>query len=229
MLPLLLYLPPLLGLAPLGVKTATGLATAQVLCATVLGTLAHRRSGLVDRRLILWVAPSMTATSLLAALLSGVLPNRVLLGVFALVATVAGAALLWPAGHHADEREWTGVFNRPLAGVIGAVAGALVGLVGSGTFVLTPAFLYLLRVPTRITIGSSLGVAVLAALAATLGKGATGQVSPELALAVLLGTIPGAQLGARLSRRLSPRLLRHLLAVLILLIALRAWWDLLQP
>jgi uncharacterized protein len=228
MLPLLLYLPAGLGLPVLGVQTATGVATTQVLFAATFGTLAHRRHGFVDRRLIMWVGPAMTASSLLTAVVSSALPSRVLLTVFAGVATVAAAMMVRPAGAVAEERAWDGKFNRPLACLVGVGAGALVGLVGSGTFVLTPAFLYLLRVPARVTIGSSLGVAILAALAATLGKAAVGLVPLDLAVAVLLGTIPGVVLGAGMSRRLDPRVLRYLLGGLIALIAFRTWWELLR-
>jgi uncharacterized membrane protein YfcA len=70
-------------------------------------------------------------------------------------------------------------------------------------------------------------VAILAALAATLGKRASGLISLDLALAVFLGTVPGIARGARVSRLLAPRALMYLLAGLVTLIALRAWWDLL--
>lgn len=229
MLPLLLYAPPLLGFPALDVRTATGLATAQVLFATVFGTVAHGRQGAVDRHLVLWVGAAMTAASVTAALLSGMVPGRVLLAVFAAVATIAGAIMFWPAAADlAKDSQWTGEFNRPLACLVGAVAGTLVGLVGSGTFVLSPGLLYALRVPTRVTIGTTLGIATAAALGATVGKAAAGLVPLEPAIAVLAGTLPGVVLGAHISRRLPPHVLRLLLAALITVIAVRAWWGLLH-
>jgi uncharacterized membrane protein YfcA len=227
-LPLLLYLPPALGLPPLAVGTATGLAATQVLFATVGGTLLHGRHGLVDRRLVLAVGPAMTVVSAVAAIFSATLPPRLLVAVFAIVATAAGVVMFLPARHPPEEASWPGAISRPLAILTGAGAGALVGLVGAGTFVLAPAFLYLLRVPTRVTIGSVLGVGMFGAAAAVLGKAATGQVPGELALAMLVGTLPGVALGARVSGRLPPRLLHLLLAALIVTIAGRAWWDLLR-
>ncbi|HZS02486.1 MAG TPA: sulfite exporter TauE/SafE family protein [Chloroflexota bacterium] len=227
-LPLLLYLPPAVGLPALGVGTATALAATQVLFATLGGAFVHGRRGLVDRRLVLAVGPAMTAASALAAICSAALPPRLLVAVFAVVATSAGAVMFLPARQPAEEASWSGPFSRPWAVVAGAAAGTLVGLVGSGTFVLAPAFLHLLHVPTRVTIGSTLGVAIFAAAAAALGKAATGLIPVELALAMLLGTLPGVVLGARASGRLSPRVLRLLLAVIISTIAGRAWWDLLN-
>jgi uncharacterized protein len=227
MLPLLLYAPPLFGLPPFDLKTATGLAVAQVFFATAFGTLAHRRHGAVDHKLVLWVGPAMAAASMAAALVSGLLPSRLLLGVFAAVATAAGGVMFLPP-RHGEEHPWTSDFSRPLGCAVGVGAGLLVGLIGSGTYVLAPSFLYLLKVPTRVTIGSTLGVAVFAALAAVLGKAATGLVPLGPAAAILVATVPGVQLGAYVSSRLSPRLLRLLLALTITLIALRAWWDLLR-
>lgn len=237
-LPLLLYAPPVFGQPPFEVGAATGLATVQVLFSTVLGTLAHRRYGTVNTRLVLWVGPSMAGASLLAAVVSSALPARLLLLVFASVASAAGLVMLIPVRHHADEEHWsapaTGAtrpaapFSRPLACLVGAGAGTLVGLVGAGTFVLAPAFLHLLRVPTRVTIGSTLGVAMFAALAAAFGKATTGQVPLAPAVGVLIGTGPGVLLGAYVSTRLPPRALRWLLAAIIILVALRAWWDLLR-
>lgn len=225
MLPLLLYLPPLLGLPALPPATATGLATVQVLGASLLGTWLHGRQGAVDRRLIGWVGAGMASTSFLAALASDRLPPRLLIGVFALVATGAGLVLLVPRRASAEPEGWTGNFNRALAWLAGGSAGVLVGLVGSGTFVLTPLLLHALHVPMRLAIGTSLGVAIFGALAAVAGKLASGVIDESLALAVLAGTVPGALLGERLSRVLPAQTLRLLLGLLISSIALRAWWD----
>jgi uncharacterized membrane protein YfcA len=227
-LPLLLYGPPAFGLPAFDVSTATGLTTVQVLLATSGGTLLHGRSGLVDRRLVLAVGPAMTAASAVAAIYSAALPPRLLLAAFAVVATAAGAALLVPTRHPSVEDSLPANFSRPLAALIGACTGTLVGLVGAGTFALVPAFLHLLHVPTRITIGTALAVGIFAAAAAVLGKAATGQVPGDLALAMLAGTLPGVVLGAHVSGRLPARLLHRILAALITVIAARAWWGLLR-
>jgi uncharacterized membrane protein YfcA len=228
MLSLLLYLPPALGMPALDVRTATGLGATQILCATALATLLHGRRGRVDRRLALWVAPFMTVATVLAAILSAVFPAKLLIAAFAGIATTAGALMFVPVRHAVEETAWAGAFNRPLSSLVGLVAGAFVGLIGAGTFLLTPGFLHA-HVPTRIAIGTTLAVSIVAALAAALGKAATGQVPLLAALAVLVGTVFGAQLGARVSGRLPPAVLRALLGGLISLIALRAWADVLRP
>jgi uncharacterized membrane protein YfcA len=120
MLPLLLYVPPALGLPAFPIKTATGVATTQVLFGATLGALAHRRYGFVDRGLILWVGLAMTASSMLSAVASSALPSRALLIVFAGVATVAAAVMLKEA-----------IGGRARMGrAIQSQAGVLVRLVG---------------------------------------------------------------------------------------------------
>ena len=227
MVSFLMFLPPLVGLPPIDVKTAGGLGTVQILFATVLGTLAHGRRGMVDRSLVLWSGTAMTVAGMLAAILSSLLPSLLLSTVFAALATGAGLLMAFPA-RHGDERDWDGSFSRPLAAGVGGGAGGLVGLVGTGTFLLTPSFIHLLHVPTRIAIGTTLGGSILGGLAAAIGKASTGQVPLNLAIMVLLATIPGVILGSWASSRLPPRLLRYLLAGLITFIALRAWWTLFQ-
>ena len=54
MIPLLLYVPPLLGVGSLDIKTVAGVTMAQVLAASVMGAWTHGRSAMLHRRLALW-------------------------------------------------------------------------------------------------------------------------------------------------------------------------------
>jgi uncharacterized protein len=83
------------------------------------------------------------------------------------------------------------------------------------------------RIPIRVSIGSSLAITALAATAGVAGKVVTGQVPLAPTFAVVLGAVPGAQIGAVVSRRLTGAGLRRVLFVVILGSALRVWWDLL--
>jgi uncharacterized protein len=228
MVALLLFLPPLVGVPNLDVRVSAGLGATQILCVTVLATLLHGRRGRVDRGLVIWVAPFAAVATALAAILSALVPARLLVGAFAVATTIAGLLTLVPPRQPATESAWSGTFNRPLTALVGLVAGTFIGLTGAGTFLITPGFLHA-YVPTRIAIGSTLAVSIVAGLAAALGKAATGQVPLGAAAAVLVGTLFGAQLGARASGRLPPTALRLLLGAVITLIAVRAWADVLRP
>jgi len=106
--------------------------------------------------------------------------------------------------------------------------GAAGGLVGSGgAFLLVPLLLMVVRVPLRVTIGSSLAITSCSAVVGFAGKALTGQVPWLLALAVALGALPGARLGAAVGRRLTYVHLRLVLLLVVALSAGRVWWDLL--
>ena len=73
MVSFLLYVPPLLGLPPIDVKTAAALGPTQILFATLLGTTLHGRRGLVDKRLVLSAGTVQTPQLLM---LSGIGPGE---------------------------------------------------------------------------------------------------------------------------------------------------------
>ena len=118
----------------------------------------------------------------------------------------------------------SGLYISPIAPLaLGFGAGVLTVFLGiGGGFILVPAMIYLLGMPARIVIGTSL-VMILAVSAATTMVHAltTRAVDIVLAALLLVGGVVGAQYGALLTTRLKPDLLRLALAVIILLVALR--------
>ena len=84
-----------------------------------------------------------------------------------------------------------------------------------GAFLLSPLMITVLRIPTRITIGSTLGIVLVSAFAASVGKVATGQVPFLPTLVAAVSAIPGVYLGSNLSHRLPTKLLRFALALII--------------
>ncbi|HVL78184.1 MAG TPA: sulfite exporter TauE/SafE family protein [Sphingomicrobium sp.] len=123
----------------------------------------------------------------------------------------------------------SGLYISPLAPLaLGFVAGMLTLLLGiGGGFILIPAMIYLLGMPARIVIGTSL-VMILAVSAATTMIHAltTNAVDIVLAGLLLVGGVIGAQYGAMLTTRIKPDLLRLALAVIILIVALRMFLGL---
>ena len=219
--PLLLYLPPAVGVGALPVKIITGLTIVQAISGSVLGAFRHSSYGNVSRRLVLTMGPTGAAASLVGALISRDVNDRVLLGIFALLALVTAAMLLLPV-----ESQQTGTddlqLNVPLAVGISIVLGFLGGMVGIGAIAtIIGALVYLLRVPPRIAIGTSLGIGMFAAVAALVGKAATAQVDPPLAAIVAVVALVASPIGAWVSIRTHPALLMKILAVVVILAALR--------
>jgi uncharacterized membrane protein YfcA len=123
----------------------------------------------------------------------------------------------------------SGLYVSPLAPLaLGFLAGILTVFLGiGGGFILIPAMIYLLGMPARIVIGTSL-VMILAVSAATTMIHAltTRAVDIVLAALLLVGGVIGAQYGAILTTRMKPDYLRLALAVIILLVGLRMFLGL---
>ena len=227
MTPLLLYVPSLLGLGHLGMREVAGLTMVQGFVGALSGLVKHRDYGFVNRDLVLNMGVAIGLSSLFGAVLSKYVGQDTLLAIFALLALIAAGLML--VSREEGEDGATGIeFNRPLAISISIAVGFLGGLVGQGgAFILIPLMLFVLKLPTRITIGSSLGIVLFSAAAGFVGKLGTGQIILPLALALVVGAVPGAQLGSYVSKRVSTRALRGVLAALIGLTAVNMWWGLL--
>jgi uncharacterized membrane protein YfcA len=118
----------------------------------------------------------------------------------------------------------SGLYISPLAPLaLGFGAGILTLLLGvGGGFILVPAMIYLLGMPARVVIGTSLAMMLAVSAATTfIHSVTTHSVDIVLAALLLIGGVVGAQYGAVLATRIKPDLLRLALAVLILLVALR--------
>jgi uncharacterized membrane protein YfcA len=114
------------------------------------------------------------------------------------------------------------------AALIGAFVGFMAALMGvGGGFVMVPAMIYLLRVPTSVVIGTSLFQIVFVMAATTLLQAMQNKtVDVVLALLLIVGGVVGAQLGVVAGARLKGEQLRFLLAALVLLVCLRIGWEL---
>lgn len=105
--------------------------------------------------------------------------------------------------------------------------GAFVGLLGAimgvgGGFVMVPALIYLLRVPTNVVIGTSLFQTVFVAGVTTVMHASENHsVDAVLAMLLIAGGVIGAQVGVRAGQRLRGEHLRFFLASLVFAVAIR--------
>ncbi|HTO40884.1 MAG TPA: sulfite exporter TauE/SafE family protein [Rhizomicrobium sp.] len=112
---------------------------------------------------------------------------------------------------------------------IGFSVGVLSSVMGvGGGFVLVPAMIYLLRVPAKIVMGTSLLQIVFVTASSTILH-AVSDFTVDMMLAVILiaGGVIGAQYGVRMAARLRGEQLRFLLALLVLAVAVRLLYGLL--
>ena len=115
--------------------------------------------------------------------------------------------------------------------VIGFVVGMLSAIMGiGGGFIIVPAMIYLLRMPTNMVIGTSL-LQIIGITAVTTVLQATSNYAVDIVLAAILiaGGVVGAQFGVRVGGRLRGEQIRFLLALVVLAVALRLLWGLVIP
>ncbi|GJM03638.1 MAG: UPF0721 transmembrane protein [Rhodomicrobium sp.] len=112
--------------------------------------------------------------------------------------------------------------------VLGLIVGLLVALMGvGGGFIVVPAMIYLLRVPTNVVVGTSLFQIVFVTSIVTILHATSNQtVDVVLALMLMLGGVIGAQFGVRAGQYLRGEQMRALLGFMVLAVCLRMAFDL---
>ncbi len=114
----------------------------------------------------------------------------------------------------------------PLA--IGCLVGILAAIMGvGGGFVMVPAMIYLLGMPTSVVVGTSLfQIIFVTATVTVLHSANTQTVDAMLALLLLSGAVIGAQFGTRFGTKLRGEQLRGLLALMVLGVCGKLAWGL---
>ncbi|MEM1429667.1 MAG: sulfite exporter TauE/SafE family protein [Pseudomonadota bacterium] len=116
--------------------------------------------------------------------------------------------------------------------VVGLVVGVLAAIMGvGGGFIMVPAMIYLLGMPTKVVVGTSLFQIIFVTAFTTLLHATTNfTVDMLLALLLLIGGVIGAQVGTQIGTRLKAEQLRILLALMVLGVCGKLALDLLlQP
>lgn len=144
-------------------------------------------------------------------------------------------------GHHKRKRNWidalpfkmrfpsSGLYISVIPPVaIGFFVGTLAAIMGvGGGFVMVPAMIYILRMPTNVVVGTSLFQILFVTALTTFLQAAQNQtVDIMLAMLLIVGGVIGAQFGARAGRHVKAEELRALLAAMVLLVCGKLGWDL---
>ncbi|MBI5741633.1 MAG: sulfite exporter TauE/SafE family protein [Nitrospirae bacterium] len=229
MIPLLLYVPPLLGVGQLDMKQVAAVSMVQVLSASLSGLIVHHKNRFVSKSLLLYMGICNAVGNLAGSLFSKHTKSDFLLAIFATMAVIASIVMFVPKREQGGDISPEGIrYNKKLAMLVSLAIGLFGGMVGApGAFIYIPVMIYLLNIPTRIVIGSTLGIVFLGALTGTIGKMATGQIIWPYAIALVIGTIPGAQIGGRASKKINTKYLRLAIALIIAVTGIRMWYQVL--
>lgn len=222
--PMLLYIPPLLGLTAFTAHEVAGISAIQVFFATISGVLAYRKSGYIHLKLLLYMGVSILIGSFIGGFGSSFLSENVINLIYGILATIAAIMMFVPKKEPQNGDEI--VFNRTLAVSLALIVGLSAGIVGAaGAFILVPIMLVVLKIPMRVTIATSLGITFISSIGATIGKVATGQVLYGPAIVMIVASIIASPLGAKASQKMNTKALQWILALLILATAIKIWID----
>lgn len=226
--PMLLYIPPLFGLAAFSAHEVSGISAVQVFFACIGGVWAYRKGGFLNKSLIFYMGTSILAGSFIGAFSSGSLSEGSINFVYAILATIAAIMMFVPKKGIDDTRFGDVTFNRLLASLLAFVVGIGSGIVGAaGAFLLVPIMLVVLKIPTRMTIASSLAITFISSIGSTVGKVTTGQVVLVPAVVMIVASLIAAPLGANVGKKMNTKVLQWILALLILSTSIKIWLDIL--
>ncbi|WJE15621.1 sulfite exporter TauE/SafE family protein [Halobacillus sp. ACCC02827] len=224
--PMLLYIPAFIGVGSFTAYEVSGISAIQVFFATIGGVWAYRKGGHLNKPLILYMGGSVLIGSFIGGYGSQFMPENginIVYGIIALIATI----MMFIPKKRTDETPVNLVtFHKPAASLLAFLVGIGAGIVGAGgAFLLVPIMLVVLKIPTRMTIASSLAITLISSIGATIGKVTTGQFDYLPAFILILASLIAAPLGAKSGQKMNTNVLQTILAVLILGTTIKIWFD----
>lgn len=195
--------------------------------------LVHSRAGNVRIRSALIFGGLSVVSALIGARLSLLMDDQLLLRIFSIFLILIGLAFAvrtWrvsdtevPDQRTMSARDWVNL------AVVASITGIITGIFGvGGGFMIVPVLVFVMKVPMRDAVGTSLLVMVLTSLAGIAGRmPIEGDLDLQLIGLFVAGSITGGLVGSLFSKKLSPRLLTGIFAVLVMGVgiysALQSW------
>ena len=227
--PLLLYIPPMFGLAAFSAHEVSGISAVQVFFASIAGVWAYRKGGYLNKELIMYMGGSVLIGSFIGSYGSGLLSENAVNIVYGILALSAAVMMFIPKKQVDDKPLHEVTFNKPLAVGLALIVGVGSGIVGAaGGFLLVPIMLTVLHIPTRMTIATSLAVTFISSIGGSVGKLMTGQVDYWPAFIMIIASIIAAPLGAKAGKKMNTKVLQIILAIMIAATAIKIWVDILM-
>ncbi|SES03080.1 hypothetical protein SAMN04487944_115119 [Gracilibacillus ureilyticus] len=224
--PMLLYIPPLFGVAAFTAHEVSGISAVQVLFATIGGVWAYRKGGYLNKTLILYMGISILIGSFIGGFGSKLLSESGINLTYGILALIAAVMMFVPKKGIDDIPLDQVTFNKWLAAIFALIVGIGAGIVGAaGAFLLVPIMLVILKIPTRMTIASSLAITFISSIGATVGKISTGQVEYFPAVIMIIASLIASPLGANVGKKVNAKALQVILAILIAGTAIKIWMD----
>jgi len=226
--PMLLYIPPLLGFAAFTAHEVSGISAIQVFFASIAGVWAYRKGGYLNKKLIAYMGISILIGSFIGGFGSKMMSEAGINLIYGILASIAAVMMFIPKKGLDDIPLEQVKFNKWLAAILALIVGVGSGIVGAaGAFLLVPIMLVVLKIPTRMTIASSLAITFLSSIGATIGKITTGQIDYFPAFIMIIASVIASPLGAMTGKKMNTKILQVILAILIGATAVKIWLDIL--
>lgn len=226
--PMLLYIPPALGFIAFTAQEVSAVSAVQVFFATIAGVFAYRKSGLVNKKLVLFMGIPIVIGSFVGGYGSKFLPDSAINLTYAVLALIAAIMMFLPK-RGVDDGDYAKLsFNRTIASLSAAAVGILSGVVGAaGAFITVPIMLVILKIPTRVAIASSLAITFISSIGSTVGKVMGGHMLLIPSIVMVIASIIGSPIGAKIGQKLNVKVLQFVLAGLIAATVIKIWLDIL--
>src|SRR5690606_13263384 len=129
--PMLLYIPPLFGLAAFTAHEVSGISAVQVLFASIAGVVAYRKGGYLNKQLIIYMGGAILIGSLIGSYGSSYLSEQAVNVVYGILAVIAAVMMFIPKKLVDDTPLDKVTFNKPLAAILALIVGIASGIVGA--------------------------------------------------------------------------------------------------
>lgn len=224
--PLLLYVPPLLGVGLFTAAEVAGISAIQVFFASISGVWAYRKDGYLHKQLIIIMGASVLIGGLLGGYGSNFFPDHMINIIYGIMAALAAIMMFIPQKEVSLDGDRDVTFHIPTAIISSLIVGIGAGIVGAaGAFLLIPIMLLWLKIPTRVTIASSLAITFLSSIGTTVGKVISNQILYGPSFVMIIASLIAAPLGAIVGKKMNTKALKIFLAILILATAIKLWAD----
>ncbi len=238
--------PGLVLLAGMPMHVAIGASLISVVATSAGASVAFVRDGWTNVRLAMILECATVTGALTGAYLAGIVPSRVLEGLFALMMLQSAyfavrkhgdesvtrsdrlCALLHLGGEIPREdgsMMHYGVVKLPIGASLMVVAGVMSGLLGVGAGALKVAAMdYFMRLPLKVSSATSNFMIGVTAGAGAIVFLARGDVATTVAAPVALGVTAGALIGSRVLPHANVQVLRYMFVGILVLIAVEMGW-----
>ncbi|WP_040209475.1 sulfite exporter TauE/SafE family protein [Neobacillus jeddahensis] len=226
--PMLLYIPVMLGVGHFTAHEVSGITAIQVFFATLGGVLAYRKGGYLNKTLITYMGSSILIGSIMGGFGSTHMPESGINIVYGILALIAVVMMFVPRKGMDDIPLEQVQFNKWFAALFAFIVGIGAGIVGAGgAFLLVPIMLVVLKIPTRMTIASSLAITLISSIGAVSGKISTGQVPILPSMIMVAASLMASPIGAHIGKRVNTKVLQGIMGILILATAIKTWMTIL--